>query len=1774
MVSKQQKKRQQKKQWYAENAEVKKRQAHSQYDQNREAVKKRIGCRMLTDQTLRKQNSGRVKARLLNDTEYKVINKVRAANSERSKRTNPETRRQHLANLRDRMKVKLSSDKKYREAHRARLRANAKVRLQNDKYREAHHSKVKKMYHANPAYQDGNKMRAKQHYKRLHGKKPVTTRQYPDKHLTERQKYWLRRSRLLAVARRRSQLLQMRKKMESESGVSMFNIQLLFNKAEHHIKVATARVKQLHSKLRQKVQDCLHYIPTDRNPTEADIVTAFEGLRIHTTTSEPYFWEQSSKPITQTTPIAIDEAGQAHIYKVTTASQPTATNCKTESSKSLSWECNSEVCCISKQQIKGSVDLLNSIASIQPAKLTEFYVNIDHCQYETRSECLGHSLHCTPLSGCDSLMRPARLLSCHFPQLRSMIRRMYDLRRLSLRIQAVSNTMSSGDYNMLLAAVEQLNDTVQRICPTGQSITNDDVEPERQAVSEEIILQQFGTALQQVADNRDTFNTKSCDVCEQLRKDLRTLKSCENLKGFHSEKMQKIIELLYQYKTQHEDLDEFMNDMMICNYCVDKLRSNKEISRSVFNRLTVVPTPDCITKLNLFERILIKFCMTCVTIIRLSQITNKARPHNELTAALKGRIAYLPVNVAANAKFLPQNLLNVDSLVLLVGGQPTQNNKIWTSLVDLTKVHEALMWLRQHNHLYKDAPAYTVEDLQRMMHERANPTENDSEENNALIKKLDEASKSYLYENFSIQPLNSSVPADTVIDYQLSKVSGQSMNIFDTDTDIKAFPELFPTGENGIRDTMRETKINTSDFIRSRLLNKDPKFRLNINYLFHCFQVQEVSNMCHSIGHMLRTVTGNKLSAKAFHERLQNKDGEINSNMFSLIANMRGSKEYFGKLGMEVKWMMKALGPPTLFVTCSCAEWYSDSLIDYLRTINKSVPDIESMTPAELCAMDPVNVSIHFHKKWDAIFNKLIRSKDTPIFGHVQDYVYRIEYQARGAPHVHAILWIADAPILGKDTTSEVEEYIKSIITCSMPDETSSPTLHKLVSQFQTHKCNTYCLKSYKRGNKFFKKCRFGFPRPVKSDVCLNDVIDCLAIQKQKLPRKRLYHLPRAKTELYINDYNPALLIANLGNVDVQYIGHLGSRLPYYITDYMTKHERSEQDTLWKDIFTSTKSLGSNAMSFVLQSVKSRKVGANKAADRLLGHKLYSKSRQLRFADLQPSDKVKRVLKTADDIGKLLKDNRDTSDIFQPHWVLDIYPDRPDELESSSLYDIMSWYERENLSPDFSKPLQLKNLPYYLRRRISSPYIIKHITTNPHQSEENKEMYFYYLLKLFKPWRNEELLQIPGKNYYETYILESDNYPDMVKYHQTNTEQSQQEEDMEKAIKEKAQLISSNTEMEDENTAFAGCMADHVQTAMEELFTAHSKAKDDRNSTNSEEEYKSLNTDQKRIVDRVVTAVCHGTEPIRLIVSGQGGTGKSKVIKILQQSVSEQLTCNGLSVVVAAPTGLAAFNIGGMTIHRLLCLPVEHGKPADYSRLGQEQLKIIQATLKNLKLLIIDELSMVSSLTVLFIHMRLTEIMDSDDYFGGVNVVFFADFLQLPPVKGNQPFIPVTFLEAKQRLGSIASVDLWQIFSYDELTINMRQSSDKQYAAVLSDIRIGKLTELGYSLLKERFITPGRRATIHEICHCYSHLIESEKSPIIILPRTSLCSDINAAMLQRIGNEVYHLKAIDTLDTVVNKKLMSTIEKAYQKLEEDTTRTAGYEKEVCLCVGARVMLKK
>ncbi|KAJ8372288.1 hypothetical protein AAFF_G00290740 [Aldrovandia affinis] len=97
---------------------------------------------------------------------------------------------------------------------------------------------------------------------------------------------------------------------------------------------------------------------------------------------------------------------------------------------------------------------------------------------------------------------------------------------------------------------------------------------------------------------------------------------------------------------------------------------------------------------------------------------------------------------------------------------------------------------------------------------------------------------------------------------------------------------------------------------------------------------------------------------------------------------------------------------------------------------------------------------------------------DEPI-GPVEDYLFRVEFQARGSPHIHMVVWIEDAPgVQDPEDCPDVIKFINRYITCQMPDEKADPELHKIVSEVQVHSRNHS--KTCRKGN---VSCRFGFPR-------------------------------------------------------------------------------------------------------------------------------------------------------------------------------------------------------------------------------------------------------------------------------------------------------------------------------------------------------------------------------------------------------------------------------------------------------------------------------------------------------------------------------------------------------------------------------------------------------------------------------------------------------------------------------------------------------------------------
>lgn len=132
-----------------------------------------------------------------------------------------------------------------------------------------------------------------------------------------------------------------------------------------------------------------------------------------------------------------------------------------------------------------------------------------------------------------------------------------------------------------------------------------------------------------------------------------------------------------------------------------------------------------------------------------------------------------------------------------------------------------------------------------------------------------------------------------------------------------------------------------------------------------------------------------------------------------------------------------------------------------------------------------------------------------------------------------------------------------------------------------------------------------------------------------------------------------------------------------------------------------------------------------------------------------------------------------------------------------------------------------------------------------------------------------------------------------------------------------------------------------------------------------------FNEDQARVFVKITSTMQSKDKILRMFVSGPGGTGKSFVIKNL---VLWNKVIRGKETAVTAPTGIAAYNIEGLTVHTLLQLPVEHGCTAKYKELSGAALKQIRQSLENVDLIIIDEISMISNIMFMYIHLRLTEI--------------------------------------------------------------------------------------------------------------------------------------------------------------------------------------------------------
>jgi len=245
-----------------------------------------------------------------------------------------------------------------------------------------------------------------------------------------------------------------------------------------------------------------------------------------------------------------------------------------------------------------------------------------------------------------------------------------------------------------------------------------------------------------------------------------------------------------------------------------------------------------------------------------------------------------------------------------------------------------------------------------------------------------------------------------------------------------------------------------------------------------------------------------------------------------------------------------------------------------------------------------------------------------------------------------------------------------------------------------------------------------------------------------------------------------------------------------------------------------------------------------------------------------------------------------------------------------------------------------------------------------------------------------------------------------------------------------------------------------------------------------------------------------------IFLTGKAGTGKTTFLRKLKKETKKQIA-------VVAPTGVAAINAGGTTMHSFFQLPFNPFFPTVEGRKNLiEKIKMQsnrRKVLQELEILVIDEISMVradvlDAVDTILRHFRYR----NNEPFGGVQVIFIGDMFQLSPVASDDEWRLLSQYYTSPYFFHSLAVQQQQPV-YIELDTIFRQSNI-DFIQVLNEVRNNCLSERALTLLQSRynplFVPPSDDTFITLTTHNYK------------------ADQINAEELAKVKGKIYTFNAI------------------------------------------------
>ncbi|KAH0385989.1 hypothetical protein KCU92_g2920, partial [Aureobasidium melanogenum] len=836
-----------------------------------------------------------------------------------------------------------------------------------------------------------------------------------------------------------------------------------------------------------------------------------------------------------------------------------------------------------------------------------------------------------------------------------------------------------------------------------------------------------------------------------------------------------------------------------------------------------------------------------------------------------------------------------------------------------------------------------------------------------------------------------------------------------------ASPSIYPCGECEFVSP-RSQPVDFKEYLVHLIRHKDRRFINHPSWLsvaFCLLQNQQINSRSQWLG---TKKFPRDMSDQEIESAIYDDDTDLIRRVFDHGSILKGSQSWWTVAKRDLAAVVMAVGHPHIFLTLTAnpLEWtalhallpgYDDTVDqDALRTLISENPDV---------------VVEFFVERRELFFKHVVNPKFD-----VVDSWGRFEFQKDGGIHWHGVLWCRNAPD-PRSVSSDVGRvriagFWNTHIVANLPVSNSAEPhpqvakLNDLVSRLQQHDCSksSYCVAD---------KCKYGYPMELRDQAQVIQVDDG-------------YRVHPARNNDRVVAYNRALLLTWLANIDIQVLTGLWWIL-WYICKWLLEHE----DILTElPIIIEAFEPNTNPLVIKIRSI----------LEQLVGSKAF----------------------TREEICHLLLDLPLVTSTVEVIRV-DTRADLNTHARSSVLVKYLA-RDKSTLASETLVDFILKRNLRHMDRTIAKARVPRYV---PLPTGPDAVMWKVMLQHAFF---NNPRDYLEGNGYPNWQAAQQaclqhghtrpDYMPETVERVPVDPQSHNDWRNLARQLRQSEDTVKLGRRPTDafDYSAMVGDIAGLDNTFWTRPVT---------NARSNTAAASSLRADADRLLDPDQSQLYHDVmDSMDRVLAGQdfqflsqvdggAGSGKTFVCQLITDHVNQlAMTMNQPTpaVKVMAPTGVAAKNIGGETLHSALRI-----FSANFLPLMDAGLLSLRKEWQDIRLVVIDEKSMISRNILWQIDQRLRHILDRHDRpFGGMSVILVGDFVQIQPVAG----APL-YQDDRQPHYEVA----YRAFSKSYfLRSSHRHENDGRLLSALDAIRDDKVTHMVWQHLSERCMThPDMTAT-------------------------------------------------------------------------------------------------